>query len=224
MTLVLALPASDGVALVSDTRKWFRTGGHTDGHHKLVSSRDGLLTGTGSGQLLDYVAAQASDRFFSGAIALISRVARCGVWDLEIADWTLTGEHEWACPAEGDHGVGIAVYDGFAFKRNSWEAGSVPAGLPPLFIQRAHTLIQPILMRKVKLCEVRSVVFDVYSDLHESGLLSRDFDFGTHRPQRRLNIERLCVSRGPVNLRAHMMVGAWWHRKSRSSPAGRSAA
>ena len=50
MTLVLALPATDGVALVSDTRKWFRTGGYVDGHRKLVSSRDGLVTGTGSGQ------------------------------------------------------------------------------------------------------------------------------------------------------------------------------
>jgi hypothetical protein len=193
MTLVLALPATDGVALVSDTRKWFRTGGYIDGHHKLVLSRDGLVTGAGSGQLLDDVARQSGERTFAGVVALITRVARCGVWEFEIADWTLTAEHRPVCGVQGDHGVGIAVFDGFAFKRTSWEAGSVPAGLPARFVQRAHAQLRPIFAGGVTLREVRTIAFDVYTDLYCSGLLSRDFDFGTHRPGKRVSIERLCV-------------------------------
>ena len=43
------------------------------------------------------------------------------------------------------------------------------------------------------LSEVRSIAFDVCSDLYPSGLISQDFDFGTHRPEHRLDIERLRV-------------------------------
>jgi hypothetical protein len=74
MTLILALPATDGVALVTDTRKWFRVGGYVDGHHKLVSSRDGLVTGAGSGQLLDDVAEQARHGVFPEVVDLIEQV------------------------------------------------------------------------------------------------------------------------------------------------------
>jgi hypothetical protein len=194
MTLVLALPATDGVALVSDTRKWFRTGGYVDGHRKLFSSRDGLVTGTGSGQLLDDVVRRSGEQTFAGVIALITQVAKCGVWEFEIADWTLTTEHRPVCGGvQGGHGVGIVVFDGFAFKRTPWEAGSVPAGLPAQFVQRAHAQLHPIFAGGVTLREVRTIAFDVYTDLYRSGLLSREFDFGTHRPGKRVSIERLCA-------------------------------
>ncbi len=194
MTLILALPATDGVALVSDTRKWFRAGYYVDGHCKLVASRDGLITGTGSGQLLDYVAEHAPDREFAGIVALITRTAMCGVWDYEIADWTLTAENKTACQVQRDHGVGIAIFDGFSFKHTRWQAGSVPAGLPPEFLVQAHALVRPIFDGEVSLREIRTIAFDVYSGLYQSGLLSQDFDFGTHRPGNRIRIERLRVS------------------------------
>ena len=196
MTLILALPAADGVALVSDTRKWLRTGSHVDGHQKLVKSRSGLVTGTGSGQLLDHVAAQISTSTFPAVISLITRVATCGVWDMEIADWTLTAERQSVCEAGADHGVGIVVFDGFSFKRTRWIAGSVPAGLPSEYLDRADARLRPIFDGETRLDELRTLVFDVYSDIYLSGLTSEDYDFGTHRPGCRLSIERVRVRRG----------------------------
>ena len=193
MTLVLALPATDGVALVSDTRKWLRSGSYIDGHRKLIASRDGFVTGTGSGQLLDRVAEEVPHRGFTGVVALIADVAGSGVWEAEIADWTLTAERQPVGDAAGENGVGIVVFDGFSFKRTRWKAGSVPAGLPPQYLARAHAQVSPVFDGKLDLDEVRTIAFDVCSDLYRSGLISQVFDLGTHRPGNRLNIERLRV-------------------------------
>lgn len=193
MTLILALPATDGVALVSDTRKWLRTGPYLDGHPKLVAGRDGLVTGTGSARLLDHVAGLAPHLVFAEVVALISHVSMCGVWEGEMADWTLTAEEEPSCPEAGRHRVGIAVYDGFAFKRTRWEAGSTPLGLSPEYVAHAADQLGPVFSEGLPLDDVRTVAFEVYSGLFPSGLVSQDFDFGTHRPGRRLAIERLRV-------------------------------
>lgn len=109
MTLILALPATDGVALVSNTRKWLRSGSYVDGHQKLVSSRSGLLTGSGSGCLLDHVAAHASQRTYPEVVLLIAQAAASGAWQGERAEWTLTLEGESASRARRQRSVDFAV-------------------------------------------------------------------------------------------------------------------
>ena len=66
MTLVVAFRATDGVAPMSDTRKRLRSGSYIDGRQKLVRGLDGLITGAGSGRLLDYVAAHVRRRLRAG--------------------------------------------------------------------------------------------------------------------------------------------------------------
>jgi hypothetical protein len=126
-------------------------------------------------------------------VDLIEQVAQRGLWDGELADWILTAESRSACRATAEHGVGIAMYDGFSFKRIGWGAGIVPTGLPPDFRARAKTQVRPVFDESLALNEVLSVAFDVCSDLYPSGLVSQDFDFGTHRPGHQLSIERLRV-------------------------------
>ena len=207
MTLILALPAADGFALASDTRKRFRTGRSVDGHTKLVAGRDGLVTGAGSGQLLDQVAGLAGDRSYPELIDLITRVAQPGIWDFEQADWTLTVEGSSGCTCHGEGGVGMTVFDGFSFKRSRWPTGSLPAGLPAEFVERASLQVEPVLAGRLSLSELRTIAFDVFSEIYGSGLISQDFHFGTHRPGKRLSIERLRVA-GPVQpvAKAHAEV------------------
>jgi hypothetical protein len=65
MTMILALPATNGAVLVGDTRKWFADGSHADGHPKLAKFADGLVTGSGSEPLLDHVAAHSGRRIWA---------------------------------------------------------------------------------------------------------------------------------------------------------------
>ncbi|MBN1320518.1 MAG: hypothetical protein JXA87_06730 [Thermoleophilia bacterium] len=191
MTLILALPATDGVALVSDTRKWLRNGSYIDAHHKMVSTCDGLVTGAGSGQLLDYVAKHATDRVFPEVVSLILHTARCGVERGEEAEWTLTTEGRTPRQAGRGHRIGFTVFDGYLFRTTGWVAGSLPTDLPAEFVGRAADRVRPILERGHCLEEIQAIAFAVFSDLYPSGLVSADFDFGTHRPGGRLSIDRL---------------------------------
>jgi len=196
MTLILALRATDGVALVADTRKWFRIGGYVDGHRKLVATADGLLTGAGSGQLLDLVATQASDTCFTQTVSLIARAAHSGLWAGELADWLLTRAFPPTDvpPMEGmAAGIGVARFDGFSLRMVGAGSGALPAGLPAEFAERLRARLRPVLSVPVRLAELRTIAHDACAELHDSRLVSDDIDFGTHRADGRLAIERILV-------------------------------
>ncbi len=195
MTLVVAFRATDGVALMSDTRKWLRSGSYVDGHQKLVRSLDGLITGAGSGQLLDYVAAHAQRRLRPEAILLIAQTASYGAMQGESAEWTVTVEPSSKAGPNAPSGIDFDVFDGFHFRPKWWIPGSLPSGLPSHFVEQTSSCLRSVLDEKRSLEEIRGIARRLYSDLYPSGLVSPMFDFGTHRPGGEITIERLYVER-----------------------------
>ncbi len=198
----MALPATDGVAIVSDTRKWLHDGSYIDGHQKLVSSRDGLLTGTGSGPPLDYVATHASRRLHQEVVLLIVQVAAEGVRRGERAEWTLTVERGPTRTAAIWSHVSVDVFDGFCLKPEWWIPGSLPHGMPAPLIERASECVKAVFDERRSLSEVCSIAVELYGDLYPSGLLSPDFDVGIHRPGRRISIERLRIPKASTGSRS----------------------
>jgi hypothetical protein len=194
VTLILALPAMDGAALVSDTRKWFRDGSYIDGHPKLACCRDGLVTGSGSARLLDHVAAHSSRRLHSELMMLIAQTAAAGILDGEQAEWTMTLERGSGPSKDEPSPIVFEVFDGFALKPDWWIAGSVPTGLSEPFVRRASSLVKQVIEGSFSLDGIRALVLQLYVDLQPSGLVSCDFDFGTHRRGRRLSIERISAA------------------------------
>ena len=119
MTLILALPAVDGAVLVSDTRKWFVDGSHVDGHAKIARYAEGLVTGSGSGRLLDQVAAHSGHRMRSELATLIAHTAALGILRDERAVWTMTCESCTQGEGEDAPSIGLDVFDGFSFRPRS---------------------------------------------------------------------------------------------------------
>lgn len=202
--MILALPATDGAVLVSDTRKWFRDGTYVDGHRKLADCVDGLVTGTGSGRLLDHVTAHSGRRIRAELALLIAHTATLGFLAGERAEWTTTFEP----PTQGDEGapphIRFEVFDGFSYKPEWWTAGNLPTGLGEPFLGQACSEVRRITEGRFSIKEIRSLVIDLYVRLHPSGLISDSFDFGTHRPGRLLSIER--VSCAPLLARSSRVV------------------
>ncbi len=154
------------------------------------------MTGSGSGKLLDYVTAHSPRRLLSEVVLLIAQTAAVGVMNGEQAEWTMTVERS----AENDGGhpssVGFRVFDGFYFKPGWWTAGSVPAGLAEPLVERAATTVRGIIEERCLLDEIRTLVIQLYVALYPSGLVGPDFDYGTHRPGRKISIERVsCADR-----------------------------
>jgi len=194
MTLVLAFPATDGVALLTDTRKWLPGGRYVDGHQKLVRCWDGLLTGSGSGDLLDFVAERSSCRLGMEVLLLIHQVAASAPAGLQ-AEWTLSVERAPKAGDSGAHGIAFQVFDGRHLRPNSWVPGNLPCGLFDEQVERITRSVRSFYEQPRSLDEVRSVALALYRDIHRSGLVSREFDFGTHRPGKCISIERLEVPR-----------------------------
>jgi hypothetical protein len=195
MTLVVAFRATDGVALMSDTRKWLRSGSYVDGHQKLVRSLDGLITGAGSGQLLDHVSAHVGRRLRAEVVLLIAQTAAHGAMQGESAEWTMTFEPSRGASPDMPPEVDLDVFDGFHFRPKWWSPGSLPSGLPSHFAEQAASCVKSVLDEKRPLEEIRGVALRLYSDLYPSELVSPAFDFGTHRPGGEIVIERLQVRR-----------------------------
>jgi hypothetical protein len=191
MTMVLALPATDGAVLVSDTRKWFRDGSHVDGHPKLVRYLDGLVTGSGSAKLLDHVAVHSGRRMRAELAMLIAHTAAAGILEGEGAEWTMTYERGPGFAETEAPRIAFEVFDGFAFKPQPWIAGSVPTGLSEPFVLQASGMVKRVIQGHYSIEQIRALVTGLYADLHPSGLISSDFDFGIHRAGRQLSIERL---------------------------------
>jgi hypothetical protein len=59
-------------------------------------------------------------------------------------------------------------------------------------MKRASSVVKEVTDGRYSLDEIRVLVTQLYVELHPSGLVSADFDFGTHRPGRRFSIERIC--------------------------------
>jgi hypothetical protein len=191
MTLILALPAVDGAVLVSDTRKWFADGSHVDGHAKIARYAEGLVTGSGAGRLLDRVAAHSGGRVRSELDTLIAHTAALGILRDERAVWTLTYESCAQGEGEAAPSIGLDVFDGFTFRPRPWIVSSVPTGLSEPFVLLASGIVKQVGEGRYSIEEIRELVVGLYVDLLPSGLVSSDFDFGAHRPGRRLAIERV---------------------------------
>ena len=125
MTLILAFPAQDGAALLADTRKWLPNGGYVDAHQKLIRCWDGLVTGSGSGDLLDFVAEHSARRLGIEVLMLIDPTTAIAC-EGDYAEWTLSVERRSASDPMGKKGVGFQVFDGHRLRPDSWVPGNVP--------------------------------------------------------------------------------------------------
>lgn len=192
MTLILAFPAQDGAALLADTRKWLPNGGYVDAHQKLIRCWDGLVTGCGSGDLLDFVAEHSARRLGIEVLMLIHRttaIAREG----DYAEWTLSVERRSASDPVGKKGVGFQVFDGHRLRPDSWVPGNMPRGLSERLDERVSCAIKALLAEPLSLGEIRPLAVELYREVYCSGLVSPQFDLGTHRPGGQITIERIEV-------------------------------
>jgi hypothetical protein len=192
MTLVLAFPARDGAALLTDTRKWLPNGEYLDAHQKLIRCWDGLVTGSGSGDLLDFVAERSARRLGIEVLLLIYRttaVAREG----DYAEWTISVERRDASDPAGGRVVGFQVFDGHRLRPDSWVPGNLPRGLSQGLVKRLSATMKALFAEPLFLESIRPLAVELYSEVYRSGLVSPQFDFGTHRPGGDIIIERMEV-------------------------------
>ena len=64
---------------------------------------------------------------------------------------------------------------------------------PQGLVERVSRAIKALLAEPLSLGEIRPLALELYREVYCSGLVSPQFDLGTHRPGGRITIERIEV-------------------------------
>jgi hypothetical protein len=195
MTLVLSFTCTDGVAILSDTRKWLRAAQvpFVDGHAKVVRTGDGLLTGYGCGELLDEVAGLAGGRSqYDLPYLLVDTTAR---WMAkgERADWVMSFESPGGEPSVMAAPVSLAVVDNLQLKP-AWMPVNLPQGLEDSEAAVIRERLEALSKLPMTITQALEAGRDIYGQLHANALVSSEFDFGTHKPGHQVDVVRMMYS------------------------------